>query len=134
MSWFRKLFGQAQSFDEQMHAQIEKVIERGPFPKCGGCGELVAALNLVFDKKGNRGYLCLSCASKYKTLLGPDSIRNFWMCGVCGYRVLAGTEIDRGVDRPGNPCPQCGTDVNISLVNLNRDRMTGKGTIGEPLD
>lgn len=134
MQWLKKLFGRTQSLDELMHSQIEKVIRRGPFPQCGGCGELVAHLDLVCDKKGNHGYLCRSCAMKYKTLLDPGSVRNFWMCGVCGYRVLAGTEIDGKVDQPGSPCPQCGTDVNISLVNLNRDRPTGRGIIGEPLD
>ena len=56
------------------------------------------------------------------------------MCGVCGYRILAGTEIDGTVDRSGSPCPNCSTDVNVSLVNLSDDRPIGRGLIGEPVE
>ena len=133
MGCLSRLFGRNKSLADVIRTQTEKVVKRGPFPKCGGCGEGVAPLEPVSDKKGNRGFLCQSCLAKYGELLRADSIRNFWMCAVCGYRVLAGTEIDREVDGPGNPCPQCGTDVNISLVNLDQDRPTASGYMGEPL-
>ena len=132
--WLKKLFGRKPSLSEFMDAQIQKVLARGPFPKCGGCGEELSTLRLVSDKKGNHGYLCPVCLTKYDRLLKPDSIRNFWMCGVCGYRVLAGTQIDASVDQLGSPCPQCNTDVNISLVNLSGDQPVGRGLIGEPLE
>lgn len=124
-----------QSLDQLMESRTQKVLVRGPFPKCGGCGaEPPAKLELVADKKNNHGYLCPTCVARYSKLLQPDSIRNFWMCGVCGYRVLAGTAVDAEVDKPGNPCPNCNSDVNISLVNLSGDRQVGRGIIGEPVE
>lgn len=124
----------ANSLDGVMDSRIDTVVSRGPLPKCGGCGSESAKLQIVRDKKGNRGYLCPSCSEQYKQLLTPDSIRNFWMCGVCGYRVLTGTDADASVDQSGNPCPNCTADVNISLVNLSGDRPVGRGLIGEPAD
>jgi len=132
VNWFIKIFSSRQSLKESLQTQIEKVTRRGAFPKCGGCGNLTD-INLVTDKKGNHGYLCHTCLIKYKKLLLPESIRNFWMCGACGYRVLAGTEMDKRVDEPGNHCPNCGIDINISLVNLSGDWPVASGIIGEPL-
>lgn len=107
---------------------------REPLPHCGGCGGFLPDLQLVRDKKSNRGYLCKSCLPKYEHLLKPDSIRNFWMCGACGLRVLAGTRVDALVDENGAHCPNCGADVNLSLVNLSADRAVGRGLIGEPVE
>jgi len=102
--------------------------------KCGGCGSSeVPSLELVRDKNNNRGYLCSSCKNEYARLLQPDSIRRFWMCGACGFRILAGTRIDAEVD-PEGKCPNCSADVNASLVNLSDDRPVKSGIIGEPLD
>lgn len=102
------------------------------FSKCGGCGA-DQALEMVRDKNNNRGYLCQSCRSEYQGLLQPDSIRRFWMCGGCGFRILAGTRIDAEVD-PESRCPNCGADVNATLVNLNNDRPVESGILGEPLE
>ena len=107
---------------------------REPFPLCGGCGAFSPTLQLVRDKKQNRGYLCRECRTKYARLLQPDSVRNFWMCAACGFRVLAGTSVDALVDENGNRCPQCSADVNSSLVNLSGDRAIGRGLIGEPVE
>lgn len=107
---------------------------REPFPLCGGCGAFRATLELVRDKKQNRGYLCRECQTKYARLLQPESVRNFWMCGACGFRVLAGTNVDAQVDENGNRCPHCSTDVNFSLVNLSGDHAIGSGLIGEPVE
>jgi DNA-directed RNA polymerase subunit RPC12/RpoP len=107
---------------------------REPRPLCGGCGEFRPDLQPVTDKKGNRGYLCKPCFASYERLLKPDSIRNFWMCGACGFRVLAGTSIDAVVDENGGKCPDCSADVNLSLVNLSKDRPIGRGVIGEPVE
>lgn len=107
---------------------------REPLSKCGGCGDFRPDLELVRDKKGNRGYLCRRCKAEYGRLLTPDSIRNFWMCSACGFRVLAGTQIDAAVDENNNRCPECGADVNLSLVNLSGDRPIGRGLIGEPVE
>lgn len=116
-----------------MSTRMQEVLSRGPFPKCGGCGSESAALKPVQDKKNNRGYLCPTCVGRYEGLLSPESVRNFWMCGVCGYRVLAGTDADASVDQRGNPCPNCKSDVNITLVNLSGDQPIGRGLIGEPV-
>jgi hypothetical protein len=116
--------------DESLH----KVLARGAFPKCGGCGAEPLDLSLVFYKKRNSGFLCKSCSTAYSTLLQPSSIRNFWMCGICGYRILAGTAIDAAVDKNGGRCPNCTTDVNLSLVNLRANQPTGRGIVGEPMD
>lgn len=104
--------------------------------KCGGCGtEKTNVLLLVFDKKKNRGYLCRSCNEKYRQLLNPDSVRNFWMCSKCHYRVLAGTEIDAKVDYEYNEqCPYCNAKLLNTLVNLNNDSIIESGIIGEPLE
>ena len=134
IDWIRKRRQPVETLDAVLHSTIEKVLVRGPFPKCGGCGTESPDLRLIRDKKSNSGYLCLACSSKYKGLLQPDSPRNFWMCGVCGYRVLAGTQIDSSVDQAGNACPNCRSDVNISLVNLNCDRPVGRGLVGEPVE
>jgi DNA-directed RNA polymerase subunit RPC12/RpoP len=116
-------------------SRIEEVSERGPFPKCGGCGEEPPTeLGLAEDKKGNHGYLCAACSGEYADLLRPDSVRNFWMCGACGFRVLAGTDIDAAVDERGNACPNCDSDISLTLVNLKADHPVGSGLIGEPLD
>ena len=105
-----------------------------PLRKCGGCGsESSADLQITHDKKNNDGYLCKSCQTEYARLLSPESIRNFWMCGACGFRILAGTNIDARVDERSE-CPKCGTDVNVSLVNLNNNRAIGRGIIGEPIE
>jgi len=128
-----KLFGGRPSPSEFMDMQTKRVLERGPFPKCGGCGEL-SNLRLICDKKSNHGYLCRECLAKYGNLLKPESPCNFWMCGACGYRILAGTKIDASVDQPGNPCPNCRSDVNFSLVNLSGDQPVDRGLIGEPLE
>lgn len=82
----------------------------GVLRKCGGCGSGVSeSLELVHDKKQNRGYLCRSCKSRYASLLQPDSIRNFWMCDRCKFRVLANTDVDARIDEAaGNRCPHCG--------------------------
>ena len=102
--------------------------------KCGGCGnDNVAGLEEVRDKNENRGYLCASCMQEYAHLLKPDSIRRFWMCGACKFRILAGTKVDAEVD-PESKCPQCGSNVNDTLVNLSNDQPVQSGIIGEPLD
>jgi hypothetical protein len=124
----------AESPAEWLESRIHEVLERGPFPKCGGCGrEPPTRLELVADKKGNHGYLCAACASGYAKLLRPDSVRNFWMCGACGFRVLAGTEVDASVDERDNACPCCDADVNLTLVNLSGDRPIASGMFGEPV-
>ena len=103
--------------------------------KCGGCGDGDAKnLQEVRDKKKNFGFLCRSCKNEYGHLLEPDSIRRFWMCGACKYRILAGTKIDVKADELDNACPNCGEDVNITLVNLSNNRPVDSGIIGEPLD
>jgi ssDNA-binding Zn-finger/Zn-ribbon topoisomerase 1 len=103
--------------------------------RCGGCGSDVAGtLRPVKDKKQNSGFLCAACEEEYGGLLGPDSIRNFWMCGACAFRVLAGTRIDAKVDELNGKCPSCGADVNATLVNLKGDRRIASGIIGEPLE
>lgn len=101
--------------------------------KCGGCGAR-SPLEVVRDKKQNRGYLCAPCRRRFAPLLAPDSIRNFWMRGACGYRVLAGTEIDARVDEIGGCCPHCNANLNFGLVNLSGDRPILSGVIGEPLE
>lgn len=102
--------------------------------KCGGCGSsLNQDADMVKDKNNNRGYLCSSCRQKYAKLLQPDSIRRFWMCGGCKFRILAGTEVDAKVD-PQSMCPNCGEDVHSTLVNLNNDIPVKSGILGEPLD
>ena len=101
--------------------------------KCGGCGsDDAGSLELVKDKNHNHGYLCPRCRSEYESLLLPDSIRRFWMCGDCHFRILAGTRIDAEVD-PDSTCPHCGANVTVSLVNLDNDRPTENGLMGEPL-
>jgi protein-arginine kinase activator protein McsA len=103
--------------------------------KCGGCGNRDAKdLQEVRDKKKNRGFLCDACKKEYGHLLKPDSIRRFWMCKACGYRILAGTKIDAKVDELNGKCPNCGGNINITLVNLSNDRPVESGIIGEPLD
>jgi hypothetical protein len=124
--------------NELMTWRSEKVLEHGPFPdpfpRCGGCGTRPpVALELVHDKKRNRGLLCPDCAKLYAELLLPDSARNFWMCGECGFRILAGTRIDAAVD-PDSLCPNCRTDVNRSLVNLSGDAPIGTDLLGHPAD
>ena len=122
-------FVRPQNWDEKTDTLSE------PLRKCGGCGnESLSELQLVHDKKDNRGYLCTSCKADYEGLLKPDSLRNFWMCGACGFRILAGTRIDAEVDEQSNKCPNCGADVNLSLVNLSGDRAIGRGLIGEPVE
>lgn len=103
--------------------------------KCGGCGNSnTKDLQEVRDKKRNLGFMCNSCKKEYGHLLQPDSIRRFWMCGACEYRILAGTKIDAKVDELYNACPNCGEDVTITLVNLSNDHPVESGIIGEPLD
>ena len=103
--------------------------------KCGGCGNSnVKDLQEVQDKKRNHGFLCSSCKKEYKHLLELESIRRFWMCGACEYRILAGTKIDANVDELNNECPNCKKNVNITLVNLCNDHPIESGIIGEPLD
>jgi hypothetical protein len=102
--------------------------------KCGGCGSaILKALIEVQDKNNNHGLLCKKCAKEYNKLLQPESIRRFWMCGACQFRILAGTRIDAQVD-PESRCPNCGTDVNLSLVNLNNDLSIKSGILGEPVE
>lgn len=102
--------------------------------RCGGCGSReLLSLEVVKDKNNNRGYLCSSCKKEYGRLLQPESIRRFWMCGACGFRILAGTKIDAAVD-PESKCPNCGGNVNSTLVNLSDDRPVKSGLIGEPMD
>jgi DNA-directed RNA polymerase subunit RPC12/RpoP/molybdenum-dependent DNA-binding transcriptional regulator ModE len=104
----------------------------GLLEKCGGCGSNETSdLEVVRDKNNNRGYLCSSCKREYAALLKPDSIRRFWMCGACSFRILAGTKVDAAVD-PHSKCPQCGADVNSSLVNLSNDQPVKSGMFGEP--
>jgi DNA-directed RNA polymerase subunit RPC12/RpoP len=103
--------------------------------KCGGCGSSNAKdLHEVRDKNGNHGFLCSTCKKEYGHLLQPDSIRRFWMCGACEYRILAGTKIDAKVDELLNACPNCGENVLDTLVNLSNDRPIGSGIFGEPLE
>jgi len=103
--------------------------------KCGGCGnENPHELKLVFDKKKNRGYLCNSCFKKYKKFLEPDSIRNYWMCGNCNFRILAGTDMDLKVDDLDNKCPNCRKDLTDILINLKNDKVIDSGIFGEPLE
>lgn len=105
----------------------------GLLPRCGGCGgDQSCALEVVTDKNNNRGYLCSSCKQEYASLFRPESTRRFWMCGACGFRILAGTKIDAEVD-PHSKCPHCGADVNTSLVNLSNDRPVESGLFGEPV-
>ena len=108
----------------------------GILKKCGGCGSMDENnLQLVYDKKKNRGYLCKFCNKKFEDLLMPDSIRNFWMCNACKYRVLAGTEIDAKVDTEYNEkCPHCGEEILNTLVNLHNDHIIDSGIFGEPLE
>lgn len=101
--------------------------------KCGGCGSDNAIdLQIVRDKNNNQGFLCSSCRHEYASLLAPASIRRFWMCGACGYRVLAGTRIDDAVG-PASLCQNCGADVNTTLVNLSNDRPVASGQFGQPI-
>ena len=101
--------------------------------KCGGCGsDNAPSLQIVKDKNNNQGFLCPSCRREYAGLLSAGSIRRFWMCGACGYRILAGTKIDDAVG-PESRCPNCGADVNSTLVNLNKDRPVASGQFGQPL-
>lgn len=103
-------------------------------PKCGGCGSgRSEQLVIVRDKNMNRGVLCLSCKREYANLLKPDSVRRFWLCKGCNFRILAGTKIDAEVD-PHNQCPKCGEDVNLSLVNLNNDHPVESGILGQPVE
>ena len=103
--------------------------------KCGGCGETSKeSLLRAEDKKRNSGYLCAACGTRYAALLQPASIRNFWLCGACGFRVLAGTEVDAKVDALGSRCPHCSADVNFSLVNISDNRPVGRGLVGEPVE
>ena len=132
---FRQLGRGRISLRRRKPSRIEEVLRRGPFPKCGGCGgEPPTEIEMAVDKKGNHGYLCAACSSRYAELLQPDSVRNFWMCGACGFRVLAGTEIDAAVDERDNACPNCDSDVSLTLVNLKADQPVGSGLVGEPLD
>jgi DNA-directed RNA polymerase subunit RPC12/RpoP len=102
--------------------------------KCGGCGTAEAnALIEVIDKNQNRGYLCAGCRKKYGHLLQPSSNKRFWMCGDCGFRILAGTTIDAAVD-PHSLCPNCQADVNASLVNLSGDKPVKTDMFGHPVD
>jgi hypothetical protein len=102
--------------------------------KCGGCGSDNAVdLQIVRDKNNNQGFLCSSCRRAYASLLTPGSIRRFWMCGACGYRILAGTRIDAAVG-PESRCPSCGADVNSTLVNLSNDRPVASGQFGQPFE
>ena len=101
--------------------------------KCGGCGsDSDAEIQIVRDKKDNQGFLCASCRREYASLLTPSSIRRFWMCGACGYRILAGTKIDSAVG-PNSRCPNCSADVNSTLVNLSNDRPVASGQFGQPI-
>jgi hypothetical protein len=101
--------------------------------KCGGCGSDNAVdFQIVRDKNNNQGFLCPSCRREYASLLTLGSIRRFWMCGACGYRILAGTRIDDAVGQDSR-CPNCGADVNSMLVNLNNDRPVASGQFGQPL-
>jgi DNA-directed RNA polymerase subunit RPC12/RpoP len=101
--------------------------------RCGGCGSNNAVdFQIVRDKNNNQGYLCLSCRREYASFLKPGSIRCFWMCGACGYRILAGTKIDDSVG-PDSRCPNCGADVNGTLVNLRNDRPVASGQFGQPI-
>jgi DNA-directed RNA polymerase subunit RPC12/RpoP len=102
--------------------------------KCGGCGmDDPGLIDQVLDKNQNRGYLCRSCRRTYGHLLQRDSNRRFWMCGECGFRILAGTKIDAEVD-PRSLCPHCGADVNFSLVNLKDDKPVKSDIFGHPED
>jgi DNA-directed RNA polymerase subunit RPC12/RpoP len=101
--------------------------------RCGGCGvDNAVDLQIVRDKNDNHGFLCSVCRREYAALLKPGSIRRFWMCGACGYRILAGTKIDDAVG-PNSRCPNCGADVSSTLVNLSNDRPVASGQFGEPL-
>ena len=104
-----------------------------PLQKCGGCGA-ASDLQIVADKRQNHGFLCPPCSSTYQRLLEPDSIKSFWGCGACGFRILAGTTVDGEVDRNGSRCPHCGADVNSTLVNLSHDAPIGTGIMGEPIE
>jgi DNA-directed RNA polymerase subunit RPC12/RpoP len=102
--------------------------------KCGGCGnENASDLKGVQDKKQNSGYLCSACQEKYAHLLTPASTKRFWMCGECGFRILAGTIIDAAVD-PDSRCQNCRTDVNFSLVNLSGNKPVKTDIFGHPVD
>lgn len=106
----------------------------GLLAKCGGCGSTQTSdMEVVRDKNNNRGYLCSTCKREYAALLKSDSIRRFWMCGACNFRILAGTKVDAEVD-PHSKCPQCGADVNSSLVNLSNDQPVKSGMFGEPVE
>lgn len=144
MKWLRWLFGRktGESSKQPKESSIRQAASSPEctqdkaddlLKKCGGCGnDLASALEIVRDKNNNRGFLCSSCKREYAPLLKPDSIRRFWMCGACGFRILAGTKVDAQVD-PHSKCPKCGADVNSSLVNLNNDRPVKSGMFGEPL-
>lgn len=111
---------------------MEKFLE-----KCGGCGNGSKSTNLqiVLDKKSNKGYLCPACIEEYSSLLQPGSIRNFWMCGKCEFRVLASTAIDMKVDEIGGKCPHCGVILtNALVINLNQNMPIKSGIISEPLE
>ena len=101
--------------------------------RCGGCAGPTEGLEIVHDKKGSRGLLCGFCKTEYAEKLTPDSPSNFWMCGACNYRVLAGTRADIMVDENHNRCPNCSADVNLSLVNLSNDEPVGSDMFGSPL-
>ncbi len=70
--WLRELASHRRNktvaavLDESLH----KLLARGAFPKCGGCGAELLDLSLVFDKKRNSGFLCKSCSEAYSTLHG----------------------------------------------------------------
>ena len=123
MGWLTRLFGRERA---------QKA--GGLLAKCGGCGsDNSSDLEVVRDKNNNQGYLCSSCKREYAALLKRDSIRRFWMCGVCSFRILAGTKVDAEVD-PHSKCPKCGADVNSSLVNLSNDSPVKSGMFGEPVE
>ena len=133
ISLFSAMGGGGKGSQATVSATTRKNEEGGLLQKCGGCGsDQSSALEVARDKNNNRGYLCSSCKREYAPLLKPDSIRRFWMCGACGFRMLAGTKIDAEVD-PQSKCPKCGADVNSSLVNLSNDRPVKSGIFGEPV-
>ena len=102
--------------------------------KCGGCGNKKRfSLSKVRDKMNNLGYLCSPCKKEYHHLLQQESSKRFWMCGECRFRILAGTRIDAQVD-PESKCPNCGSDVNLTLVNLKENQPVGSDALGHPID
>jgi len=105
----------------QVYAERKVDPSLEPLQRCGSCGG-TTKLVIRNDNKGNRGCLCTQCDKEYQQWLSMKISNVFWMCGICGLRVVSSSKLDAEVDRRGNVCPECGTSLKVSLLNLRNDR------------